>query len=438
MKTLVLTEVFPPRTGGSGRWLHELYRRWPAGDVQVLAGEHVILPGATGSPLPVPDTHRRSGTYGTGSGLPVASDQMRADAVAFDRTQPMSIERMPLTFESWGLVGYRNVRQYTAAYRHVAGVVKRQHVSEVHCGRILPEGLIAWMIHMRHRVPYACYVHGEELNTAGTSRELSFLARRVLKGARVLIANSLNTARVLMHQWRVPASQIEILHPGVDASRFTPAPRDEAARAELGWMDRRVVLTVGRLQARKGHAKLIAALPGVVERFPDVLYAVVGDGETRASLEALTQSLNVTDHVQFLGERPEGSLLTCMQQCDLFALPNVEVNGDFEGFGMVLVEAQACGKPVIAGRSGGTAEALRDGETGRLVNCEDTSALGDTIIELLDGECARQARGFAGGMGEAGRRRVEKHFNWPALARQSQAIFAERFGRATPPEAKAA
>lgn len=395
MKTLVLSEVFPPRTGGSGRWLHELYRRWPASQVSVLAG------GC-------------------------------AAEAAFDRAQPLPISRMPLTFESWGLVGYRNVRQYTAAYRHVAAEVKRQQITEIHCGRVLPEGFIAWMVNMRHRVPYACYIHGEELNTAGTSRELAFLARRVLKGARVLIANSVNTARVLMHQWSVPAAQIEVLHPGVDAARFAPVESDAAARDQLGWRDRRVILTVGRLQARKGHARMIQALPQIVRRIPGVLYAIAGEGEMRAQLQAMTQSLSLGHHVAFLGELDDDALLTCMQQCDLFALPNIEVAGDFEGFGMVLVEAQACGKAVIAGRSGGTSETMREGETGRLVDCTDESELAAVTGELLRSDAVRAA------MGRAGRRWVERRFDWAMLARESQAIFAQRFGRAAPIERKAA
>jgi phosphatidylinositol alpha-1,6-mannosyltransferase len=387
MKTLVISEVFPPRTGGSGRWLWELYSRWRRDDLRILAGE-------------------------------CAGDS------AFDLTHHLPIQRLPLSFESWGLVGYRNVRQYTATYRQVAAVVKREGSTEIHCGRMLPEGLIAWMVSMRHHVPYACYVHGEELNSAGTSRELTFLARRVLKGARVLIANSLNTARVLMNQWQVPASRIEILNPGCDTQRFTPSPRDPAVRAKLGWGQRRVILTVGRLQARKGQARMIAALPRIIESVPDALYAIIGEGETRSELEALVARLRLENHVQFLCERREEELLACYQQCDLFALPNVTVQGDFEGFGMVLVEAQACGRPVIAGRSGGTGETMREGETGRLVDCENEGALAATAAELLSDESLRHR------MGEAGRRWVERRFDWSVLAKQARTICAERFGRA--------
>ncbi len=383
-RTLVISEVFPPRTGGSGRWLWELYRRWPRGSVQVLAGDY-------------------------------------AGAAMFDRAHDLPISRMNLTFPSWGIAGFAHVRRYMKAFRRIAETVRNNTIAQIHCGRLLPEGLLALMAKLRFGVPYGCYVHGEELNTAATSRELSFLTRRVLHGARVLIANSANTARILIEDWQVDVARVEIINPGVDAAAFDVAERDDELRTELGWSDRRVMLTVGRLQARKGHARLIAALPRIIERIPDALYAIVGEGETRGELEAMVAAGNLANHVRFLGEPSDERLRACFQQCDLFVLPNVRVRGDFEGFGMVLVEAQACGKPVIAGRSGGTSEAMRDLETGRLVDCENESELAATASQLLADEGVRRR------MGAAGRRWVEKRFDWPSVAAKAQAVFADRF-----------
>ena len=144
-----------------------------------------------------------------------------------------------------------------------------------------------------------------------------------------------------------------------------PAARDEDVRRSLGWEGRRVVLTVGRLQKRKGHDMMIRSLPQVRQEVSDVLYAVAGDGEERAALARAVTDLGLGGQVQFLGEVDENTLLRCYQQCDLFALPNRQVGSDIEGFGMVLLEAQACGKPVLAGDSGGTAETLVAGAEGK-------------------------------------------------------------------------
>ena len=129
---------------------------------------------------------------------------------------------------------------------------------------------------------------------------------------------------------------------------------------------------------------------------PDVLYAVVGDGEERAALEALVGREGLDGHVQFLGEPNDATLVRCYQQCDLFVLPNRQVGKDIEGFGMVLLEAQACGKPIVAGASGGTAETMRIPETGRVVCCDGPDELARVVTDLL-GDPARLACMGAGG-----------------------------------------
>jgi phosphatidylinositol alpha-1,6-mannosyltransferase len=292
-------------------------------------------------------------------------------------------------------------------------------VAIVHAGRPLPEGLMALMLRVLTGTPYLCYVHGEEMNIAASSRELAWLARRVLARAELVIGNSRNTETILRRDWQLPSQRLRVLHPGVDTWRFSPAPRDSEVRARLGWTDRRVVLTVGRLQRRKGHDHLIRALPAIRQRVPDLLYAIVGDGEERTVLRELAGREGVSDMVQFLGELDDAMLVRCYQQCDLFVLPNREVNGDIEGFGIVLVEAQACGKPVVAGRSGGTAETMRVGETGQLVDCSSVPPLVETVSELL-ADPARCAR-----MGEAGRSWVVQRFDWAVLSEEASRIFGQ-------------
>jgi phosphatidylinositol alpha-1,6-mannosyltransferase len=164
---------------------------------------------------------------------------------------------------------------------------------------------------------------------------------------------------------------------------------------------------------------MIAALARVRERVPDVLYAIVGEGEERKALEARVTSLGLQGQVQFRGAITDDEMVSCYQQCDLFVLPNRTVDGDFEGFGMVLVEAQACGTPVVAGTSGGTAETLSEGVTGRLVPCEQPEPLADVVTGLLlDGDrrgaMAAQARAWA----------VER-FAWGALASEAVRLFRE-------------
>jgi phosphatidylinositol alpha-1,6-mannosyltransferase len=180
------------------------------------------------------------------------------------------------------------------------------------------------------------------------------------------------------------------------------------------------VLTVGRLQKRKGQDMMIRALRQIRATVPDVLYAIVGDGEERGALEQLTAAEGVQDSVRFHGEPSDSVLRQCYQQCDLFALPNRQVGEDIEGFGMVLVEAQACGKPVIAGKSGGTAETMRIGETGEIVDCRTPESLANSVSQLL----ANSNRLAA--LSDAARPWVIERFDWASLSQTARKLFRSK------------
>lgn len=389
MSLLLITEVFPPRTGGSGRWFREVYGRLPRDRVVVMAGE---CPGQG----------------------------------AFDDADGPRVVRAPLSLPSWGLMHPASLRGYAGLLARLIRTARAEGATAVHCGRCLPEGLMALALKALGGPPYACYVHGEEIPIVAASRELAWLARRVFRDAEVVVANSRNTRRVLHERLGVPPGRVVVLHPGVDTGLFRPAPRRADVRERLGWGDRPVVLTVGRLQERKGHDRMIRALRAVREAIPDVLYAILGDGAERDRLAALAAREGVEAHVQFLGERDDETLVRCYQQCDLFALPNREAGGDFEGFGMVLVEAQACGRPVLAGDSGGTAETMSIPETGLVVPCDDPGPLAAAVVDLLS-DRARLDR-----MGEAAREWAVGQFDWDSLVREWMRIFPAPIGRRDP------
>ncbi|MCC7204197.1 MAG: glycosyltransferase family 4 protein, partial [Phycisphaeraceae bacterium] len=377
---LVITETFPPRVGGSGRWLYELYRRMPDYSSYVLAGE---IPGETG-PTDLP------------------------------------VERMELTFPSWGVLDPRSGGPYWRALRVVLRRWRQLGRPAIHAGRCLPEGLLTWTVHSLYRSPYVCYVHGEELNTMASSRELSFLARRVFGSAQCIIANSRHTAGLLQRDWLVKNDRLHVLHPGVDAERFRPTAADSAWRKSVGWGDRPVLLTVGRLQTRKGHDRMIEALAELAKRGDTATcYAIAGDGPERSRLESMARELGLRNRVLFMGRLGEDELLRCYQQCDVFVLPNRTVAGDFEGFGMVLLEAQACGKPVIAGITGGTGEAMQADQTGLLVDADNVPVLADAVQGLMR-DPARRLK-----MGYQGRVWARERFDWDVLSAQARAIFAE-------------
>lgn len=383
MKILLLSQVFPPQTGGSGRWFWEIYRRLPREMVRVVAGDY-------------------------------------AGAAAFDATHDLNIERVRLDFPCLGIASFGGLRRYLSLAWRLRRRVRAERIDAIHCGCTWPEGVAAWLVKQMTGTPYLVYVHGEELSFP--SRELAWLRRKVLGGAAMVAANSRNTLRLLRDDWDVAVAKLRLLHPGVDIERFTPAEPCRATRERLGWTGRTVVLTVGRLQKRKGHDMMIRALPQIRRNVPDVLYSIVGDGQQRPALEALVAELGMANHVQFRGEASDEELIHCYQQCDLFALPNRTVDGDFEGFGMVLLEAQACGKPVLAGDSGGTSEtmSLGDGEfpqTGTIVSCDAPGPLAQRVVRLLSDDDLRAS------MGKGGREWAATRFGWDALSRDALQLF---------------
>lgn len=376
----LLSAVYPPQHGGSGRWFREIYRR--------------ILP------------------------TPVIVAGRAPRDCGIDREHTARVHRTDFVPANAGLSRPRSIFGLLRNLRELSAVVKRSDAKSLHAGCVLPEGFLAYLLRWTNRTPYLVYVHGEEVEGAALGRELNWMARRVFRNASLVIANCENTREIMLRDWRMPAEKLAVLHPGVDTRRFTPAARDVETRTALGWGDRPVVLTVGRLQERKGHDRMIEALPGVRERVPDVLYAIVGDGERRPVLEQLAKDCGVADHVRFHGALDDEAMIRCYQQCDLFVLSNRRVGTDIEGFGMVLLEAQSCGKPVVAGDSGGTAETMRVGETGLIADCTRPEPLAEAVAGLLCDPGRRAA------MGLAARQWTVSQFEWDALARQAEALFA--------------
>lgn len=388
MRILLIAQVFPPRRGGTGRWMWELYSRLDQFDVVVAGGN-----------------------------CEASTD--------FDSRVDLRIERLPLDFASWGLLSPRAAVQYVQGFRRIQRLVAEHGPEQIHCAKALPEGLLGLAVRRRHGLPYVCYTHGEELRLAATSRELRMLTRHVLNGAHQVIANSRFTRELLLEDWGVAPAIVTVMTPGVDTQAFAPAARDPHVRARLGWHDRPVILTVGTLQKRKGQDTLIAALPAIRRDHPDVLYAIAGSGLERGYLEGLVREHGLADAVQFRGDADEAELIACYQQCDLFALPNRQIGWDVEGFGIVLVEAQACGKPVVAGRSGGTADTLVTGRTGELVDADSPDAVARTVVRLLGD------RPLAARMGAAARGWAVEQFEWRQLAERAAQLFS---GNAAQPD----
>lgn len=228
------------------------------------------------------------------------------------------------------------------------------------------------------------YIHGEEVTTVSEHRFFGQHRKRYLRSADAVVAVSDFTRQALMRLMKVPAEKITLIHNGVDTERFTPGVRNEALMHRHRLDGKKIILTVGRIVPRKGLDTVIRALPQILEQAPDAHYVVVGGGDYRTILEHIAEETGVADHVTFAGRVAEEELVDYYRLCDMFAMPNRDMpDGDTEGFGLVFLEANACGKPVVGGRAGGAVEAVRDGENGLLVDGWSIDDVAEAISRLL-------------------------------------------------------
>lgn len=172
------------------------------------------------------------------------------------------------------------------------------------------------------------------------------------------------------------------------------------------------LLTVSRMMERKGIHKVIEAMPMIIEHIPEARYVIVGDGSSMARFRSLASVSPARDSIKFLGARIDDEKFACYEGCDIFIMPSVD-----DSFPIVFPEANAFGKPVIGGRSGGVPDTISHEVNGLLVNPLDTDDIAKAAIRLLmDTE---EARGF----GENGRKRVQNEFNWTQSARKLIAVI---------------
>lgn len=221
------------------------------------------------------------------------------------------------------------------------------------------------------------------------------------------LAVSDEVAERLQASLRIPARKIEVVRNGIPLDRFAGAAPGALAHLRSG-NGRPLVLTVARLDPQKGHTYLLQAAALV----PEAVFALVGDGEQRAALEAQARSLGLQDRVLFLGHRAD--IPELLASCDLFVLPSL-----FEGFPLSVLEAMAAGKAVVTSDIGGTDEAVVHRETGLLVPPGDATALAAAIRTLLGDP------GLAKRFGEAGQAKALREFSAGRVVRRVSEIYEE-------------
>lgn len=360
-KLLIGTIEFPPQRGGIANYLAGLAGALPKDKIAVLAP-------------------RFSG------------------AENFDNRQPYKVYRRNLFSKFiWP--------KWLPMVWHLWRTARREKVEAILVGQVLPVGTAALAVKRFFKIPYFVSCHGMDIMTAAENSRKKNLMNKILEQASGVIANSKFTKNELI-KLGVAENKIAIICPcPVVGSRIEPGKVNEI-KNRLGLADKKIIFTVGRLVARKGYDKVIEAMPKILEKVQQAIYVIAGDGPEKESLKFKIENLKLENEVLLLGEVSEEKKNAFYQLCDLFIMTPRQIGADVEGFGTVYLEANQYGKPVVAGKSGGVAEAVVDGVTGLIVDPENINKISDAVIKILSDE------NLAKKIGGRGREMVEKEFIW--------------------------
>jgi len=287
-------------------------------------------------------------------------------------------------------------------------ITRQNKIKLIQIGQILPIGMAVFILNKFFKISYMVYCHGMDVMTAAQCPRKKWLALKILKNAEFIVANSEFTKEKIL-EYGVRPQNVTIVYPcpNMKLRREVLPEEIEALRNKYGLLNKKIILTTGRLVERKGHDVVLGALHKLKELVPEAHYAIIGEGPMERAIKQMIKTLGLEDSVSLIGKVSDYELAAWYEICDVFVMISRQLkNEDAEGFGIVYLEANMFGKPVIAGKSGGVAEAVLDNETGILAEPTDQYEIISAIEKLLKNpEEAKR-------LGENGRRRVENEFQW--------------------------
>jgi glycosyltransferase involved in cell wall biosynthesis len=312
-----------------------------------------------------------------------------------------------------------------AFVRALFTVPRSNHVKLIHLSDALltPLGLA---LRTLLRVPVVVTVHG--LDVTYSNRVYQWLIPKCLSRMDKIICVSSYTRRQCIRRG-VPAHLCEVVPNGVNVEEFADLHTERGLHnlrllAGNRLKDRKVLLTVGRLIERKGVVHFLTeVMPRLLAARQDFSYLIVGEGPQRELIETRITSLHLEDHVILLGRVDDETLRASYQVADLFVMPNIPVQNDIEGFGLVALEAAAAGRFVVASKLDGIPEAIISGQNGLLLDPLDSEGFTQTILDLLEDDEHRTR------LGEQARDFARRRYSWDIIARRYLRVFVEVVGQ---------
>jgi len=355
MKSLLFTLEYPPQVGGVSNYYEQLVKHWPLNEsITVLDNKNGRL---------------NSSTY--------------------------------------------FVFKWRFAFFELWRAVKNFEIEHVIVGQILPLGTVAWLLAKPLGFSYSVILHGMDMPFAIKSLRKRWLTKRILNKANKIVCSNRYVADLASALTDNP-DKIEVINPGVVPLPYPNHTVLTDIKHKYRLSGKKIILSIGRLVKRKGVDHVIKQMPNLVGTFDNLVYVIVGHGPDDQYLRNLAASLpeEVRSKIIFTGKIGEAEKWSWLNLCDVFVLPTRDIDGDFEGFGIVYLEANLAGKPVVAGFSGGVPDAVVTEVSGIVVDSHDEEQLFIAIKTLLQDE------EYAKKLGQQGRERAISHFNWHDKARK--------------------
>jgi phosphatidyl-myo-inositol dimannoside synthase len=251
-----------------------------------------------------------------------------------------------------------------------------------------------WLNAIMPRSRSVVVIHGSEIKQKGLSKTLFFYGLK--RASRVICVSQFTKDQLKTWYPRIPEEKVSVINNGIDSSWFTPTSRTNCVNP-----DKLVLVTVGGIHRRKGQANVVRALPRILQQYPNATYHIVGLPNEKQDLLRLVKELNVVENVKFHHGLSDPEVKDLLSKSDVFIMLSEHLEtGDFEGFGIALMEGMARGLPAIGSTNSGIADAIENGISGRLVDPKKTEEISTALSEIVRSYCAysrnaaNRAKGF--------------------------------------------
>ncbi|QQS60788.1 glycosyltransferase family 4 protein [Candidatus Falkowbacteria bacterium] len=288
------------------------------------------------------------------------------------------------------------------AFKPVRAAISQNNAVWLLVGEILPLGTVAWLLSYICPFRYAIMLHGLDFSLATKSFIKRFVSKQILEKASTVICANSHTAKEVKKTFP-KVSNINVVNPGVEKDiPLVSSLEIENFKIKNNLEEAFILLSVGRLVKRKGVDMVLSALSDLTSHIPNLQYIIIGDGPEKSYLQNIIHQLGLENNVRILSDVNDEEKNKYFASCDIFIMTARNIDGDYEGFGIVYLEAGLFSKPVIAGSSGGVGEAVQNTINGLVVDEEDPNSIAKAIVDLYNNQALRKR------LGEAGRERSLK------------------------------